>query len=326
MCYRSKILISACLAITLAASAGCGIATAKPSPVWIDTDPACGLGATYDVDDCWALYQASQSQSLDIRGISTVFGNATLDETHEVALRVIQRLNEESSSALLPLPVLGASRAGQVLPTPATHALADALQDSSLTIIALGPLTNVAALTRQRPDLIANIERIIAVAGQRQEQRFFIGNSRIMHMHDLNFRKDSNAAQVILDANIPLVLVPFEVAQQVIVTDAVLTSIETRNPSILWLTQDSRSWLRFWETALGEGGFYPFDSLAMLYMTNPRLFSCVQVSATIKRRRALFVESRDTLEVSDQDLQLSSVQYCHSIDIEPFEAGQLSLF
>lgn len=39
--------------------------------VWIDTDPACGHEKTDDVDDCWALLLALQSDELEILGIST---------------------------------------------------------------------------------------------------------------------------------------------------------------------------------------------------------------------------------------------------------------
>jgi len=28
--------------------------------IWIDSDPSCGLGATYDVDDCWAILRTSK--------------------------------------------------------------------------------------------------------------------------------------------------------------------------------------------------------------------------------------------------------------------------
>ena len=49
------------------------------TPVWIDTDPACGLNATDDVDDCWALLAAFKSPEIVVRGISTVFGNVDCD-------------------------------------------------------------------------------------------------------------------------------------------------------------------------------------------------------------------------------------------------------
>ena len=50
--------------------------------VWIDTDPACGHAKTDDVDDCWALFLALRSNEMDIRGISTVFGNGSGEKSN----------------------------------------------------------------------------------------------------------------------------------------------------------------------------------------------------------------------------------------------------
>ncbi len=52
-----------------------GAAEIRPEPVWIDTDPACGLKSSDDVDDCWAIAQALTSPELEVVGIGTVFGN-----------------------------------------------------------------------------------------------------------------------------------------------------------------------------------------------------------------------------------------------------------
>ena len=60
----------------------------KPS-AWIDTDPACGQGATNDVDDCWALMMALRSPELALRGISTTFGNTKGDTALQVAHQAI---------------------------------------------------------------------------------------------------------------------------------------------------------------------------------------------------------------------------------------------
>ncbi len=56
--------------------------SSAPTPVWIDTDPACGATATADMDDCWALFAAVRSPELRIRGISTVFGNLAGHNTY----------------------------------------------------------------------------------------------------------------------------------------------------------------------------------------------------------------------------------------------------
>jgi hypothetical protein len=62
------------------------------SKVWIDVHPACGYSSTSDVDDCWAIYAALNSETLRIVGISTVFGNESLNVTDMLARQFISRL------------------------------------------------------------------------------------------------------------------------------------------------------------------------------------------------------------------------------------------
>lgn len=57
---------------------------------WIDTDPACGQGATNDVDDCWALMMALRSPECALRGISTTFSNTKGDTALQVARQAIE--------------------------------------------------------------------------------------------------------------------------------------------------------------------------------------------------------------------------------------------
>lgn len=85
----SKTLILGFMGLVGINHAGNVWASSIPQPcikeVWIDTDPACGLGSTADPDDCFALVLALQEARLQIRGISTVFGNADIDKTTAVA-------------------------------------------------------------------------------------------------------------------------------------------------------------------------------------------------------------------------------------------------
>jgi hypothetical protein len=65
--------------------------SAERLPVWIDTDPACGLEATDDVDDCWALLLALKSDAIAIRGVSTIFGNVSEERANPVARQFLDR-------------------------------------------------------------------------------------------------------------------------------------------------------------------------------------------------------------------------------------------
>jgi purine nucleosidase len=240
---------------------GFGSMSESVTPVWIDTDPDCGLTATDDVDDCWALHAALKSTEIVVRGISTVFGNVDLDTSHRVATDFIQRLKSEEYISV-PAVFKGASNKfipGNPQNTEASKAMAAALQQERMTIIALGPLTNIATTLELNPELIQRVKSIIAIAGNRPGGRKFWFKKKLLHFHDLNFKKDPLAFKTILSSGIPITLLPFEAAQYVTLTAVDLDQIPDNASTTRWLAEASRGWLHFWEESLGENGFYPFD-------------------------------------------------------------------
>lgn len=153
---------------------------------------------------------------------------------------------------------------------------------------------------------------IVTVAGQRPGQVFRVGNTPILHFHDLNVRKDSDAFDMVLRSGVPLHLIPFEVGQQVIVTRTDLGTLEGHGSLDSWLATRSAAWLDFWKSVLGAPRFSPFDTLAVAYTVDPGDFTCQVMPAKIVRRHGLFVV-RDTLEVSPSFEMQNVVLYCSEI-------------
>jgi pyrimidine-specific ribonucleoside hydrolase len=294
------------------------VAEFKPSlnatklPIWIDTDPACGQGSTNDVDDCWALMMALRSPELDIRGISTTFGNTKGETVLQVARQVIGQLGGAAQT-----PIYEGSH-DQGSPewnsTPASTAIASTLRREKLTIIAQGPLTNIATVIVNYPDLVKNIALIVMVAGKRPSNLFHPGKQWWFHFSDFNIRKDPPAAKIVLESGIPLVLTPFELATKVTIMRSDLDKLASGDQSAQWLRQASQSWMSFWEDHLHQKGFHPFDALAVGYVTMPDLFSCNILPARIGFN--LFLEPfglGHDLEVA-QAINGSQVYYCSDVD------------
>ncbi len=282
--------------------------------VWIDTDPACTLESTQDVDDCWAILAALRSNELNVIGLSTVFGNSSIKDTTQSARLLLHTIATHEPCLALPPVSPGSGRPirdQDELP-PAVENLAAALTTHRLTILALGPLTNVALLLRHYPTLIPRIESIVAVAGQRPRQVFRVGKTPLLHLHDLNVRKDPNAVDFVLRSGIRLHLIPFEAASGVMITGKDLDALERRRVLDAWLTSRSRPWLSMWETLFGAGGFVPFDALAVTYLLAPEEFTCQEIPARLVRRHGLFA-ARDTLEVSSSFEDESLVRYCYEV-------------
>ncbi len=267
----------------------------RPSRVWIDTDAACH-GGNADPDDCFALLLLMGSPDLEIVGISTVFGNAPLSVVDRTTRDLVGRVVGNAAS----LVHSGASAALQAERTttlePAHAALERALERGPLTIVSLGPLTNVAATLRRRPDLAGNIALLVAVMGRRPGHVFHPAEGRsssgILLGHgpifrDFNFSKDRTSAAVVLGRARHISLIPYAAARAVMVSRPDLSRMRGDPGAAAWLAQRTGPWLDYWERVVGLPGFYPFDALAALYVLHPQHFNCTKAAAWIAKDERL---------------------------------------
>ncbi len=167
----------------------------------------------------------------------------------------------------------------------------EALATGPLTIVALGPLTNIAAALRGRPELAKSVGRIVAVMGRRPGHVFHPAEGRgdgILFGHgpvfrDFNFDKDRAAAAEILALGAPISLIPYEAARGVSLTGADLAKLEAQGGAAAWVAARTRGWLAFWVDTVGLSGFYPFDALAAAYVIEPKRFDCATASAWVAK-------------------------------------------
>jgi purine nucleosidase len=261
----------------------------RPSRVWIDTDAAC-IGLHADPDDCLAILTLMYSPGIEIVGISTVFGNAPLSVVDRTTRALVGRIAGYSDT----LVQSGSSTALESeRPTsiePAHAALERALESGPLTIVSLGPLTNVAATLQRRPDLADNIGLLVTVMG-RQPGRVFHptegrSSSGILFGHgpifrDFNFAKDRTSAAIVLRLVKRISLTPYAAAREVMVTRWDVERMTNGPRAAAWVAESAGSWLDYWEKDIGLPGFYPFDALAALYVLHPQQFNCAKVPAWI---------------------------------------------
>ena len=270
------------LALSLAFAAS---ASAKVR-IWIDTDPACGLGSMSDPDDCFALLHLLASPSVEIAGISTTFGNAEQVETTAVARELLRQWNG-------PTPPLFAGAGGAMhwwrpQQTAASHALISALERGPLMFVALGPLTNLSAALAERPSLASRITNLITIMGKEPGELFHPaeGSPRALFGHgpvfsDLNFAKDPRAARAVFAYGIPITLVPYAAGKTQSILRSDLTAIASRGGAMAWVAKRSEGWLAFWRDMVGRDGFYPFDLVAAIVATDPARARCADESVLI---------------------------------------------
>ena len=133
-----------------------------------------------------------------------------------------------------------------------------------MVIIALGPLTNIAGVLRSHPALATQVQRIIAVMGQRPGHVFHPvegGTARILFGHrpvfqDFNFAKNHSAVTELLSLGLPMTWVPYEAAQKMTIPAADLDTMDRDGVAARWVTGRSREWLSFWRDDIHQQGFF----------------------------------------------------------------------
>lgn len=299
-----------------------------PRRIWIDTDAACGYSRRTDPDDCFAIALLAQASGFQIVGISTVFGNAALEVVNHTTLELVSRLSTELHR---PFSVYRGS-AGPLSknppsPKPPAHdALAAALAQGPLTVLALGPLTNLAAVLAEHPSLQTQIAHVVAVMGKRPGHIFhpaegaragiLFGHGPIFR--DFNFDMDTDAAKLVLTSHLPVTLIPYDAARGIEMTADDLDHLSESNPVLEWIADRARPWLEYWRNGIGRQGFYPFDLLAAAYILDPSQFECASIDVRIGEDPTLFIPfgRSPALLVSENDgpskeaRVVGSTRYC----------------
>ncbi|MET0414565.1 MAG: nucleoside hydrolase [Actinoplanes sp.] len=199
-------------------------------PVIIDCDPG--------HDDALALLLAAGDPRLRLLGVTTVAGNQTLDKTTTNALRIL------ALAGIDDVPVA----AGCGRPLVGELAVADDIHGSSgldgpdldlpvaevadvhavelmrrliagspepVTLIATGPLTNVALLLRTHPEVMPSVRRIVFMGGS-------TGRGNTTPYGEFNIVTDPEAADVVLRSGLPITMVGLNVTHQVLATTEII--------------------------------------------------------------------------------------------------------
>ena len=163
------------------------------------------------------------------------------------------------------------ARAATTARTAATTALAAELRQRSLTYVALGPLTNLATLLKQEPDLAGRIERVVLVGGRSPGVVFAFGPTGGLQIHDANVVKDPDAVRAVLASKAPISLAPVEASSRLVLTKEHRLQLREASPAAEFLYRKSRLWLWFWTAVVQHDGGPLFDALAVLGAARPEL-------------------------------------------------------
>ncbi len=249
--------------------------------VILDMDPG--------VDDAIALCLALADPALDVLAVTATGGTVAPD----LATRNVQALVEQIDPS--PRPRLGAAFSEQILRTDARgmfgadglcgvqlaiaerhhrHPSAKVISDQvrlapgDVTIVATGPLSNIAAVLSQQPDIASLIGHLIILGGT------VGGPGNVTASAEFNVYCDAEAARTVFRSPVTKTLIPIDVTNEVVLSLDVLDKFPTdgsRTGELMRRILPAA--FRAYRQRLGLEGIYVHDAVAVVAAIEPDLFT-----------------------------------------------------
>lgn len=258
----------------------------KKRPVIIDTDPG--------IDDAVALAIALFSDELDVKLITTVAGNVSLNNVTYNTLRLLSYFKKSvpvASGASKPLlePFVDASNVhgktglegfdfdepnrNLLLKENAVEAMYRVLSDNKekITLVPIGPLTNIALLFEIHPDSKEKVEQIVLMGGA-------MGRGNRGVYSEFNIATDPEAAKIVLESRLPIAMAPMDLGPKAILLPEDSKKFENLNKTGQML-------FSLFKTHRKRGmkeGLRMYDSCAIAYLLKPDLFNSVDTFVDIE--------------------------------------------
>jgi purine nucleosidase len=266
----------------------------KARPVILDVDTG--------VDDALAIILAIRSHELDLQGILTVSGNVHLSQTTANTLTVLDALDAPSvpvvAGAAAPLArpgitasdVHGGDGLGGVagrfpasrrpVTRDAVGFLLEAIHrlPGELTLIATGPLTNIALAIEKDAHAMRQLQALIVMGGAVRVP----GN--VGPVSEFNFAVDPEAAAIVLGAGLPLTLVPLDVTERVLLTRRLLDAVNPSGDVLAFVRVITAATMAFHRARGDEEGIFLHDPLAVGVTLDPSLVRQEPMALAVETR------------------------------------------
>jgi inosine-uridine nucleoside N-ribohydrolase len=260
-------------------------------PCVLDCDPG--------HDDAVAILLAACDPRIDLRAITTVAGNGTLQNVTRNARRIctLAGIRDVPIAAgadrplrrtlVIAADVHGESALdGPALPEPgvpldarpAHELIADVVRASPepVTLVATGPLTNVATVLERHPEAAGRLREIVLMGGSTER-----GNTT--PYAEFNVYVDPEAAELVFTSGVPVTMVGLNLTHQALATDAVLARLRALGTELGSVVAE---WMTFfaatYRAVFGLSAPPVHDPCAVALLIDPDVIRCVDAFVAIE--------------------------------------------
>lgn len=254
--------------------------------ILFDTDPG--------IDDAMALLMLARDPRARLVGVTTVFGNASVETTTSNALALCERfcidvpVASGAAQALVRPPRdfpafihghdglgnvgLARARTRRAEPVAAAEFIVQTARRHAgeLTLVAVGPLTNLALALQLDPALVEHVARVVVMGGAFGTHGH---GGNVSPVAEANIASDPHAADAVFTAGWPVTLVGLDVTHEVLMTTAYLDALGADGGEEgAFLRDITRFYEAFYVTRTG-GGIFSHDASAVACALDPAPFT-----------------------------------------------------
>lgn len=290
-------------------------------PIILDTDPG--------IDDAAAIAAALFAPQLDLQLMTTVAGNVSVEKTTRNALQLLHFWNMDiplAQGAATPLlrPLRDAAyvhgESGmegydfvahdcQPLAKPAFIAIRDALMSATepVTLVAIGPLTNIALLLTHYPECAFNIRRLVNMGGS-------AGRGNFTPNAEFNIAVDPEAASRVFQSGIEIVMCGLDVTNQALLAPDYLAKLPELNRTGKML----HALFSHYRSGSMNTGLRMHDLCAIAWLVRPDLFTVKPCFVAVETQGE-YTAGTTVVDIEGRLGKSPNVQVALEIDVAGFQ-------
>lgn len=292
----------------------------------IDTDPG--------IDDAVAIAIALFDESLDVQLITTVAGNVDVEKTTNNALKLVEFFGKDvpvAKGAKKPL-VLELEDASHIhgktgldgyefkesnrkpLEDDAIVAMKKVIMesDSPITLMPIGPLTNIALLLSVYPEVKENIQEIVLMGGS-------ITRGNKTPMGEFNMATDPEAADIVFRSGLPIVMCGLDLGEQALLYREDSERIRRLNKT----GEMIYSLFKHYRGGRLDKGLKMYDSFAIAYILKPEIFKTQDCFVAVETSSPL-TKGCTVVDLNNYWGREPNVKVCLDVDENKFKEWLIS--
>lgn len=292
-----------------------------PLPIILDTDPG--------IDDAVAIAAALFEPCLNIKLITTVAGNVSVERTTENALQLLNFWNSSipiAKGASTPL-VRKARNAEDIHGIsgmdgfdfkkkhklkPVVYSACEAIFNTitkcskPITLVSIGPLTNIALLLNQYPECKSRIEKIVIMGGSSARGNF-------IPTGEFNITIDPEAASSVFNSGLEIIMCGLDVTHQATLDSEYLKILSNINNTGKMLY----SLLKNYRSGSINKSICVHDLCAIAYLIHPEIFDTQKCFVTVETQ-GVWTSGTTVVDLENFFNRPSNARVALKLDVQKF--------